>query len=313
MNKNINALINFKFRDILSTAEVYTLIILAIYSILAIIFYPWIEKAADLIWLNCSIGLAIISVAAIDSKFNGGQLFKIFRKLYLLPMVYLIYSQIQSYIKVINPYDYDYLLINLDKMIFGFNPTEALYNISNPILTEYLQFSYMTFFFMPLIQGIELHIKSKENEFNDFAAKMVLGFYISYLLYLILPAIGPRFTLHDFSNLSNELPGLWLSDIFREFVNTGGGIPLGAANPAAMVNRDCMPSGHTMMTVMNIYLAFRNKSSFKYLFFIIGISLIFATMYLRYHYVVDVIAGLFFAILTIKLEPYFRKLIPKKS
>ena len=128
-----------------------------------------------------------------------------------------------------------------------------------------------------------------------------------------MPAIGPRFTLHEFGTLNSELPGLWLTDFFRELVNLGGGVSSDTPNPAEIVNRDCMPSGHTMMTLISIICAFKLKSCYKWLILVIGISLIFSTVYLRYHYVVDVIAGIGFAIITMWIEPKIEKYLRNKG
>jgi membrane-associated phospholipid phosphatase len=113
--------------------------------------------------------------------------------------------------------------------------------------------------------------------------------------------------------LSKELPGLWLTEFFRNIVNVGGGIIPGTAYPAEFVYRDCMPSGHTLNTIVNIYMAYKFRSKFRYMIYIFGSSLIFATIYLRYHYVVDVIAGMFCAYLVIKVEPRIGKWLKAKG
>jgi membrane-associated phospholipid phosphatase len=128
-------------------------------------------------------------------------------------------------------------------------------------------------------------------------------------LYLFVPAIGPRFTLYEFSQLSVELPGLYFTDYLREIINTGGGI-INPNMPAIdQINRDCMPSGHTMITIITIILSFRYKSKLKYPILIIGSSLIFSTVYLRYHYVIDVFAGFIFAYISLYLEKRIHRLI----
>jgi len=306
-------LLKFDLREVLSVTDIYSIIILTAYTLLAIIFFPKIENAANWILINIFIIASIVTIAAADVKLNAGRLFRLFRRVCLAPLVYFIYSQAHVYIHAVNPHDYDLLLITWDKFFFGLNPTQWLNSISFPVLTEYLQFSYITYFFMPLLHGIELHLKNRDNDFNEFSRKVILAFYLSYILYFILPAIGPRFTLHDFSQINLELPGIWLTIFFRDFVNSGGGIPLGTLTPEVFVNRDCMPSGHTWITVVNIYLAFRYRSHFRWVFFVLGTSLIVATIYLRYHYVVDVIAGILLAILTLRFEPHIRKILEKSG
>jgi membrane-associated phospholipid phosphatase len=164
---------------------------------------------------------------------------------------------------------------------------------------------------MPIVHGMELHFRNDEKKWNSFVSIMLFSLFASYLLYLVLPAIGPRFTLHDFSKTSIELPGLYLAEFFRYLVNTGGGIMPGSLDPSAVVNRDCMPSGHTWITMVNIIMAFKYNSKYKWIFLIIGSGLIFGTVYLRYHYVIDLIASFVFVGLTIYFEPKIRTLFQK--
>lgn len=294
----------------LNIAEFYTVSILGIYSILGGIFFNSSSTIKLYLLENLLIIGLIIAISKIKSK---NKYFVTFRKFYLLSFVYFIYNQTHSYIPLINQNLYDDLLIRLDFAIFGCNPTDCVMKFANPYLTEYLQFCYMTFFFMPIIHGIELHLRKKEIEFNILLRNILFGFYLSYLLYFIFPAVGPRFTLHNFILLQQELPGVLLTEFFRNVVNTGGGIVNSAISPVLQVNKDCMPSGHTMMTLINITLAFKFRSRLRYMFLIFGGSLIFATVYLRYHYVVDLIAGAICFVLSMCLEKAISKRIKLPS
>ncbi len=295
-----------KLLDKFSLAEKYTISILLFYTLLSLIFSFHSKIYLINLAQNAFFFAIILAVSSIKQK-NKYSI--AIRKFYLLIFVYFIYNQTNTYITLINPNLYDELLIKIDRVICGTDPTYFTFRFANPYLTEFLQFCYMTFFFMPIIHGIELHIRKKEIEFDTLLRNILFGFYLSYLLYFFLPAVGPRFTLHDFSTLSNELPGLFLTEFFRSVVNTGGGIISAAIPPEIQVHRDCMPSGHTMMTLINIYLSFKFKSKLRYVFLIIGSGLIFATVYLRYHYVIDIIAGAVFFYISIKSE----KFISKKS
>jgi len=54
-----------------------------------------------------------------------------------------------------------------------------------------------------------------------------------------------------------------------------------------------------MITLIIMYLSVKLKSRSRYFFIPIGTLLIFATVYLWYHYVIDLIAGLAFMIFSI--------------
>jgi membrane-associated phospholipid phosphatase len=55
--------------------------------------------------------------------------------------------------------------------------------------------------------------------------------------------------------------------------------------------RDCMPSGHTQIVLIVLYLAHRYEKFLFYIFFPIICGLILSTVYLRYHYVIDLFVG----------------------
>jgi membrane-associated phospholipid phosphatase len=293
----------------LQTTDFYHLFILTFYSTCAVIFFNKLDNSLFLISSNSFISIAIISAAIVSYKLPNNRKIILFNRILMAPLVYFIYLQVHKYIPLANPNDYDNILIELDRAIFGVDPTHWISKISFPALTEYLQISYMTYFILPLVLGIEMHFTKNDKEFNNIAGTVILSFYISYLLYFLIPAIGPRFTLHNFYMLSEELPGLWITDTLRNIVNHGGGIIQGDMNAAMTVHRDCMPSGHTMTTFVNLVLAFKYRSKFKWVIFIFTLSLIFSTVYLRYHYVVDILAGLLCGIFVLWAAPKLNKFI----
>ncbi len=218
---------------------------------------------------------------------------------YVLPLVFFTFKEINIIIRIIHSVDYDWLLISADKFILGNVPSVILMKYANPVLTEILQISYSSFFFLPVILGLEMQLKNRPEELKFTIFTIIYGFLLSYIGYLFLPAVGPRFTLHNFDQTNAELPGLFITNFLREVINSGESIPSGTLNPMQVVQRDVFPSGHTQMTLLVMYLAFRFKSSFKIGFLVIGLLLIFATVYLRYHYFIDLIGGLAFMLFTI--------------
>ncbi len=298
-----------KIIHVLTISDAYILGMLIIYTMLSLIFWGQLQTPILNFLSYIVIATGVIVFAIVSSKYKGGKVFTLVRRLYVIPIVFFIYSNIHLYIPLVNPHDYDTTLIAWDLAIFGVNPTEWIGKLANPLLTEYLQFAYMMFYVLPFILGVEFTLRESDDRFFEFARIVIFGFFFSYILYFFMPAIGPRFTIHDFSMINTELPGLFLTDFFRDLVNAGGGVMPDTVNPAEIVNRDCMPSGHTMMTLITILIAFKFKSKYKWIVAVIGFSLIFSTVYLRYHYVVDVVAGIAFALLTMWLEPKIELLL----
>lgn len=285
-------------------------------DLLVIIFYVFLtlfsvtlSSSIDywflLIFLNAFLILFVFWI----SKKAENKRTKLWRNIhfyYLIPIIFLTFKEIYILLSGFHTVDYDNLLIKIDRFIFGTDPTVFLYQFSHPVITEILQIAYATFFLLPIILGVEFQLKKEYNKFNFIIFSVVLGFFLSFIGYFLLPAVGPRFTLHNFDTKSIELPGLFLTNFLREIVNIGESIPNGTLNPIDVVQRDVFPSGHTQMTLIVIYLAVKLKSRNKWFFLIDGTLLIISTVYLRYHYVTDLIGGLAFMILTVAIaKPIF--------
>ncbi len=281
----------------LNPTDLIVIVFCQFLSVLNFIFPERIETWYLNVLLNSVITIYVFFISHIDRKKNK----IIWRQLhywYLVPLIFLIFKELYTMIDPIRGVIYDNALIKIDRFIFGTDPTHYLMYITNPLLTELLQIVYGTFYFLPVILGISLILDNKKDEFDYSAFIVVYGFILSYIGYIIWPAIGPRFTLHNFEMNNIEMPGLFLTDYLREIVNSGESIPYGTPNPALVVQRDAFPSGHTQMTLLVMYLSVKLRSNTKYFLIPNGLLLIFSTVYLRYHYVTDLIGGLLFAIIT---------------
>ncbi len=281
-----------------AAVDIITVLFLILLSFLNILFMQKVSQWYSHIMANTLI-IVFIFIVSYQSEKTKKFVWRQLHLWYLVPFVFIIFKELYYIIDPIRGIIYDDYLILIDRFIFRTDPTIALYQIANPYLTELLQIVYGTFFFLPVILGVDLIRQKKSEEFNYSAFIIVFGFCISFIGYLLVPAIGPRFTLHNFEMNNIELPGLFITDFLREIVNSGESIPSGTINPAMIVQRDAFPSGHTQMTLLVMYLSVKFGSKLKWFFIINGTLLIFATVYLRYHYVIDLIGGLFFMIFTL--------------
>jgi membrane-associated phospholipid phosphatase len=200
---------------------------------------------------------------------------------------------------------FDEWLIAADRWMFGVDPTVWCARLSHPIVTEILEVAYATFYILPLMVAMELYVGGREWRFRQWAFVCGCGFFAAFAGYLVMPAVGPRFTLHTIEATGRELPGLWLTPALRAFIDAGGMVPLGAtaADAIRLAPRDAFPSGHTLVTLLTIAWAWRYHLRVRWVVTVAGALLIVATVYLRYHYVVDVLAGAVLAVLCLAVAP----------
>jgi len=263
-----------------------------------------ISDAWQLIFLNVLGGALIVVLANLAPRSN---IFRIAHDWYPAPVIFLTYKEIYVIMQSLHLKDHDAFLISVDRAIFGADPTAFLSHIATPVLTEILQIAYASYFIIMITVGTELYIKNRRGDFSFYLFTIMFGFFLSYIGYLLLPAVGPRFTLHNFADTNKELPGLWLAIPIRDFLNAGESIPKGVADAVKYAQRDVFPSGHTEMTLIALFFATKFKLKSRPYLYVAGALLICATVYLRYHYVVDLFGGALTMLLAVLTAPLIYK------
>ncbi len=287
-----------KFLSPLNPADLITISFLFFLTALNLIFYTRVSEWFILAPLNI-LSVALIITLANQSEARNTTLLKQVHRWYLYFAVVLVYKELYLMVRPIHPLDYDTLLISIDHWMFGVNPTQWLAQFSHSLITEILQIGYSSYYLLFIIVGIDVYRTHSWKEFDTTVFLVVYGFYLSYIGYFLFPAVGPRFTLHSFELLNQELPGILLTEPLRAFVNWGESIPSHLLNPVDFVQRDVFPSGHTQLSLIVLYCAFHFKIKTRWLLATLSTLLIIGTVYLRYHYVIDVIAGIVFFSLTV--------------
>lgn len=200
----------------------------------------------------------------------------------ILPLL-LVFDNLGPFVVATSSVDRDPWLVAADRLLFlGSDPTRLLEPLTGPLLLEALTVCYALYYFHPIVLGALLWRDDRVEgtpgrRFPPFAFAMLLTFYVSYAGYFLVPAIGPRFT-----------------------VSHGGPLPRAAVAKAIdrtldrleTNRRNCFPSGHTMVTVAVLVEAARRSRKTFLGFLPFAAGLVAATVFGRYHYVVDVLAGL---------------------
>lgn len=287
-----------KLLQTLTTSDLATIIFLIALSLLNALFASVIREWLFLAASNILITVLILFVVA-KAKDSSSRVVRYIRDWYPVPIILYAFKETYLMVHPIHPKDFDWLLIVIDRWVFGTDPTHWLMAFAHPAVTEILQISYTCYYIILLSVFFELDLERRHTEYFLGAFLVVYGFYLSYVGYFLMPAVGPRFTLHDFNSMNSELPGLWLSNLLRDFVNAGESIPKGTSHAIGFAQRDAFPSGHTQLTLVILYIAFTNRMKSRWVLLVVGSLLIVSTVYLRYHYVVDVLAGVVFFVFTI--------------
>jgi membrane-associated phospholipid phosphatase len=260
-------------------------------------FHPSVVPWALTLRLLCVAALPV-GIAALRARGpKPGSAGEIVCDFYPVLAVVLVFDSLGPLIQAVNPHDQDARLSAIDRRLFGIDPTAALERFASPFLSDILTVCYALYYFHPIILGALLYKDDKaagivgtSRRYRAYAFTMVAVFFVSYVGYFLVPAVGPRYT-----------------------VRHGGPLPRGPVSAAIDATldkletnkRDCFPSGHTMVVTAVLIEASRRSRKTFLGFLPFAVGLVAATVYCRYHYAIDVIAGLLLAFLVTPLARRF--------
>ncbi len=154
--------------------------------------------------------------------------------------------------------------------------------------TDVVYLAYCSYYFLPITAAAIAWRRGPE-AFGRAVFPLLLGFYLTFLGYLLLPAAGPRLPS------AAEVPVL------------GGGVPSAAVraflHAAEATTLDAFPSGHTTIAVLSAVggsrLVGRAAAAALWLW---AAMVVFSTVYIHVHYAVDVVAGLALAAVVLVVD-----------
>lgn len=186
----------------------------------------------------------------------------------------------------------DAQLAELDRLIFGVVPSQWFEQFAEPAVVEWLAFWYFSYFAILLIAIVPAVVVGV----SRVAAERVFGILficsLGHIVYTLVPGRGP----YAFLPFEGELVGGPFWKLVLEAVRTSG--PL----------IDIFPSLHTAFTSFIALHAWRNRQARHLrrvwpLAAFAAANIMVATIFLRWHYAVDVIAGFALAVFTMWWVP----------
>ena len=144
--------------------------------------------------------------------------------------------------------------------------------------TDAVYVAYLSYYFLPITVAAVAWRRDAQT-FERTVFTILLSFYLTYLGYLLTPASGPRLDPADEARL---LGGGAISDAARLFLRT-----------AEATTLDAFPSGHTTVAVVSAAVGSALcRPAGALALWAWAAAIVFATVYIHVHYVVDIVVGL---------------------
>lgn len=216
------------------------------------------------------------------------------RGLLALALCLLLYPSLRWAVPMLHPARYDAALARADRWLFGGrDPLTMVEPLMHPTLTAALCWVYFCLWVPPLSLAVVLAVRGRHRELSDLVLALTLGHCAGFAGYFLLPAIGPWYELADRFTVS--IDGNWWIAHYRAHNN----------------NVDAFPSLHIATTTLVGLLAWRDCRPLLWLLSPLLVAIGLSTLYLRWHYVVDVLAGLALAAAVRLLAPRLNAAWPR--
>lgn len=240
------------------------------------------------------------------------------RKFILGFSIFIVYWIIFDYMKAFPNYRFNEVhiadLYGAEKALFGtghptITPNEFWLAHTNTFLDVLTGIFYLCWIPVPLAFAAYLFFKDKKT-FLHFALSFVLVNFIGFVIYYVYPAAPPWYIQlhgdHFIAGTPGNTAGLSRFDQFF-----GAGIFKSLYEKSSNVFA-AMPSLHSSYPLIVVYYEFKKKMwlPVRLIFIVVMVGIWFSAVYTSHHYVLDVLAGITCAVISIVL---FQKVLLKSK
>ena len=169
----------------------------------------------------------------------------------------------------------DQLLLQIDTHLVGTNLSQRLEYWVSPLLSDVMSFGYM--FFMLLLFGAMLFYLLASPHLERCYRGLFSVYGLGFLGYTFVPAAGPYVALAD--RFTTPIQGGWLTALNEQMVSSGSN------------HVDVFPSLHIAVSLFLWLTLLKDHRRIGMLLTPLLVVLWVSTIYLRYHYSIDLIAG----------------------
>lgn len=206
------------------------------------------------------------------------------------PVMLGVFFWLRGMLPIINGSNLDALLFQLDVRLFGVEPTIAVERFTSPRVIEWFAFFYYSYFyFIATFIFIMLATCRDERRLAWFATGVIGVVTVGHFVYMLVPGLGPYAHLaHDYQGPLRGGPFLHL---VLETVSAGGAM------------RDIFPSLHTALPTFCTLFAWRHYRRYAPFATLWAANIVGATIVLRWHWMIDVVAGVTLATTAFLVAP----------
>ena len=196
------------------------------------------------------------------------------RALYPVLFIWAAYEQTGAMNHILSPGFHDDWLRQLDRTIWGCDPAADFARaFPQPVVAEIMHAAYFSYDLLCPGLALLFYLRRPPQVLDDYFSTLCGAFYFCCLVFVFFPATGP-IDLKAAAPAGSIFPRM-MELIYRWFELPGG----------------AFPSSHVAVAIVVLAYALKYAPRWTALYLPVCLGVLPATVYCRYHYAVDVIAG----------------------
>jgi len=277
---NLESYLNFMLKK-LNITDFVILIFLVLSSIVILLGSAKTEHFSTLIYARIVAISTVFIIIQLNTTYKN-KVTSFLKSFYPLIFTAYFYGETGYYNNIFFA-DLDGIFVQLEESIFGLQPSVWFSaKFDSFWFNELMFFSYFSYYLIVFIFPLIVYLK-KRNEFDRMFFLIIFSFYAYYLIFVIFPVVGPQFYFPA------EQAGITHPGIFGKivlFFQDAGETPTGA-----------FPSSHVGLSWIILFASAKSNKKIFTIILLLALLICFSTVYIKAHYVVDVIAGLISAVI----------------
>jgi membrane-associated phospholipid phosphatase len=272
---------------------------LVVYALLSIVYYIVATPVPIFDWSLIWPRLALVVYLTVWASLNkaGHNWLPVVDIAVVIAFLGVFYGETAT----INQYGFvwDGHLVRWEQQLFGTQPSLIFAERwPNILFVELMNLGYFSYYLMMI--GLPLWVYSyNKHAFAKHFFIIVVSFLTYYAFFCLFKSVGPQYY---FAAPQNLAPEGWLFAKLIKFIQHIGEVPTGA-----------FPSSHVGMAFVFVYLTLLNAKPLLKWMVLFTLLLILSTVYIKAHYVVDVIGGIVSAPIVYLLSTAVWNLIQRKE
>ncbi|HVH44775.1 MAG TPA: phosphatase PAP2 family protein [Labilithrix sp.] len=247
------------------------------------------RRETALVGLSADITIYVIALVLARGKILRGAWGAVVYRLGLFAAVFGSFSQLQHILPTARAVTVDAEIYAFDRFVFGFEPAELFDRFVTPSTVEWFSFFYFGYFFILAVHVLPFMFAVKDMRLvSELSLGIIALLCCGHLLYVLVPGYGPY--RHLAGHFAHDLDGPLWWPLVKATVDAG----------EVSARTDIFPSLHTAAPTYLALFSVRHRHRWPFratwlpMIFVTS-QIVVSTMFLRWHYLIDVIAGLVLA------------------